>query len=296
MPYLIILAATLTALTESATLKTYNRRHESGGFIFMSLISLAATLFFTLKYLITDTAKADFTPEVIPYALLAGVFYCAASFLTFLSLKYGSFAISMLILSYSIVITSGYGIIFLKEPAGPLTYVAFGLILVSLFLVRAKNDKDENDGKEKKRVSAKWLVCIITSVISSGMYGVILREQQVQFNNTVTNECMIIAMAFSALTLFTIGIFTSKEKKILEIIKTSAPYALIAGTANGTTNMLSLTLHTMMPISVSAPTRSIVGTAANFTFSYFILKERFLPRQIIGVLLGAAAVVMLNLA
>lgn len=77
---------------------------------------------------------------------------------------------------------------------------------------------------------------------------------------------------------------------------TFVAYALIAGMANALTNTLSLLLYTMMPISVSSPTRSIVGTAVNFTFSYFILKEKFLPRQIIGVFLGASAVVMLNLA
>lgn len=293
MPYLIIAAAALTALTESATLKTYNKKHTSGGFTFMSLISLAATLFFTFKYLITDSSKADFTPEVIPYAILAGAMYCAASFLTFLAIKYGPFAISMLILSYSIVITSGYGIIFLGESYSALTFIAYALILCSLFLVRAKSD-DEAEG-EKKRVSTKWLICIVASVICSGLYGVILREQQVRFENTVTNECMIIAMSFSAIVLFSIGLAMNK-KECLGILRVSAPYALIAGVANAMTNTLSLFLHTMMPISVSSPTRSIVGTAVNFTFSYLVLKEKFLPRQIIGVLLGASAVVMLNLA
>ncbi len=292
MPYLIILAISMTALTESATLKAYNKRHEGGGFIFMSLISVAAMIFFILRYLITDGSKGDFTPEVIPFALLAGAIYCTASFLTFLALKYGSFAISMLILSYAIVITSGYGIIFLGEEAGVLSYIAYGLIIISLFLVRAKDDKKKG---EKGGVSTKWLICIGLSVLGSGFYGVLQRAQQVRFNNTVTNEFMIIAMAFSALTLLVIGIVTSKRDS-LKIAITSAPYALLAGTANGITNMLGLTLNTMMAISISAPSKSIVNTAVNFLFSYFILKERFLPRQIIGVLIGAGAVVMLNLA
>ena len=292
MPYLIILAAALTALTESATLKFYNKRHENGGFLFMSLISFASMLFFLIKYLITDTSKGDFTPEIIPVAILAGVLYCSASFLTFLSIRYGPFAISMLILSFSIVITSGYGIIFLGEEAGWLSYVAFAMISVSLFLVRPKGDSDEG---EKKKVSALWLVCVLLSVACSGLYSVTLRAQQVHFENTVTNECMVIALGFSALTLFVIGLVTSKEKS-LKILKESAPYGLLAGTANGATNTLTLTLHTMMAISISSPTRSIVGTAVTFSFSYFILKEKFLPRQIAGVILGAAAVVMLNLA
>lgn len=293
MPYLIIIAAALTALTESATLKTYNKRHSSGGFTFMSLISLAAALFFTVKYLLLDGAKADFTPEVIPWAILAGALYCSASFLTFLAIRYGPFAISMLILSYSIVITSGYGIIFLGEDYSPLTFVAYALILASLFLVRAKSAPDAEG--EKKRVTTKWLICIIGSVLCSGLYGVTLRAQQVRFENTVTNECMIIAMSFSAVVLFSIGLAMNR-RECFSILRKSAPYALIAGIANGTTNTLSLLLHTMMPISISSPTRSIVGTAVNFTFSYFILKEKFLPRQIAGVLIGAGAVVMLNIA
>ena len=292
MPYLIILAGALTALTESGTLKLYNKRHESGGFIFMSMISLASCFFFLMRYLITDTAKADFTPEIIPYALLAGLFYCAASFLTFLAIKYGPFAISMLILSFSIIITSGYGIIFLGEEYSALTFIAYGLILISLFLVRKSSDGED---ESKRRVSTKWLISIVGSVICSGLYGVTLRAQQVHFDNTVTNECMIIAMTFSAIALFSIGLYTSKGK-VKRILRTSAPYALIAGMANGTTNMLSLTLHTMMAISISSPTRSIVGTAVNFAFSYFYLKEKFLPRQIVGVLLGLVGTIILNIA
>lgn len=258
----------------------------------MSLISFAAAIFFLVKYLITDGAKGDFTPEVIPYAILAGAFYCTASFLTFLAVKYGPFAISMLIISYSIVITSGYGIIFLGEPAGVLNYVAYALIAVSLFLVRPKSS--EADREKAKKISFKWVICVAVSLFASAAYGIVLREQQLHFNNTVTSECMIIAMSFSAIALLAIGL-KSAGRGALKIIKTSAPYAAVAGTCNATTNTLSLILYTMMPISVSAPTRSICGTALNFAFSYFILKEKFLPRQVIGIMLGAGAVVMLNI-
>ena len=297
MPYLIILLSSLTHFAESAFLKKNNQKNPDGGFVFMALISFAAMLFSLCTYLITDTDKGDFTPEVIPYAILSGVFYCAASFLTYLSIGCGPFAITMLILSYSIVITCTYGIIFVNEEYSVLTFVAFAIIALSLFLVRQKSEpesKDE-DGEPKKKVSLKWLICITVSVVTSALYGIVLREQQIRFNDTVTSECMIITFATSAIILLVIGIIESKGKT-LSLLGRCAPYAAAAGAANGATNLLSMVLNTMMALSISSPTRSIVKTAITFLYSYFILKERFLPRQIIGIILGVAAVVLLNIA
>ena len=199
----------------------------------------------------------------------------------------------MLILSYSIVITCGYGIIFLNEPASILTIIGFIIIAVSLFLVRGKDD-EKKEGEEKPKISFKWIICTALSVVLSALYGIVIREQQIRFNDTVSRECMIICLGFSALILFVVGIVRSK-KESLTILKNCAPYAVAAGAANGATNLLSIVLNTMMAISISSPTRSVVKTAITFAYSYFILKEKFLPRQVVGIVLGVIATVLLNI-
>lgn len=289
LPYLLMIGKAVFGLAESALIKEYNKKHSSGGFIFISMVSFASMLFFLFKYIVLDTEKGDFNPAAIIYAVIAGIIYASASVLTFYALRYGPLAITGLILSFSIVFVSGYGIIFLEEPASPLTFIGFAGIAISLFLVRGKDDKEE------KAITLKWVICTALSVVLAGLYAVVVRMQQVEFNNTVDNEFMVISLGVSAVATFVLGLIKS-GKESLTILKTGAPYALLAGISNGVNNMMSLVLNTVMAVSISAPTSSIVKTIITFIYSYIVLKERFLPRQIVGIILGTAAVILLNMA
>ncbi|MBR2930224.1 MAG: hypothetical protein IKC32_03235 [Clostridia bacterium] len=297
MPLFLVILSALTHFGEGVMIKKSGAKEPNGGFIFMSLVSLASMLFFLLSYIITDAEKGDFTPEVIPYALLAGFLYCTASLFNYLAIGCGPFAITTLIVSYSIVLISGYGIAWLGESASPLTYAAFVGIAISLFLVRTEPQAtDESSEKtEAPRLSLKWLIYVVLATLLSALFSIVIREQQIAFGGSVDNECMIISLGFSALLLLAFGIVQSR-KNSLSILKSTAPYALGAGMANGATNLLSLITNTMMAISISSPTRSVVKTAITFAYSYFILKERFLPRQLFGVVIGVVSTVLLNIA
>lgn len=111
MAALLILVSTVTHLAESLFIKHYNTKHSKGGFLFTAFVSFFSMLFF----LLTDRGGFQVPRELWIYAIAAGVLYCSASFLTYVALQIGSYAMSMLILSYSIVLSIGYGIIFLKE-------------------------------------------------------------------------------------------------------------------------------------------------------------------------------------
>lgn len=290
MEYIIILLSSFTHFLEQATLKRSNKKNSAGGFLLMGIVSFFSMIFFLAYYLFGDGSKSDFTPEVIPYAILAGIFYCTASFLTYIALGCGPFTITLLIISYSIVLISGYGILFFGEDASTITYIAFAIIILSLYLLRGK---DKETGK--KRISLKWLLSVIISVVTSALFSIIIREQQVRFNNTVTNECMIISLGLSAVILFAIGVIQSK-RSTPRVLKDTALYGAIAGTANGLTNLLDNILNMMMAISISSPTKSIVKVTLSLLYSTFILKEKFLPRQIIGIIIGVAATIMINIA
>jgi multidrug transporter EmrE-like cation transporter len=51
----------------------------------------------------------------------------------------------------------------------------------------------------------------------------------------------------------------------------------------------------MIPISIAAPTRSGIKIVISFLISLFIFKEKLTKRQVVGVIIGAAALVLLNL-
>lgn len=302
MPALLIFAITALSLVESVFLKQYNNKHNKGNFIFMAFISL----FSMSVFLITDTGGFNVPPTLWIYAILAGVLYCSASFLTFVAFGCGSFALSSLILGYAMVFSIGYGLFFLGETANIFTWIGLVLIMISLYLTKAKKENaeagdkitpTEEDGEKPvktRSVSLKWVVCIGLSVVGSGMYGVLSRMQQIVFNNECTNEFMVITLGFSALCLFVIG-FIREGRDFAYVIKHGAIWGALAGCSNGLNNMLGLILNLMMAISISAPVKAGARVIVSFVISMLIFKERFERRQIVGVILGGIALVLLNL-
>ena len=286
----LLLATLSTGIhqVEGVMIKKYNGKHNKGGFIFTALISLFAMLFF----FITDKGGLNFPIEMIPYGIASGAFYCIASFLTFVAFGCGSFVLTNLFLSYSLLFSVGYGLFFLNDPATPLTYIGIALMMVSVFLVRGAKKGDGNE--EKVKISLKWIVCVALSVIGSGMFGVMQKLQQVKFEKSCDNEFMIVTLGFSALVLLIAGIIMN-GKDLLYILRHGGLYASVAGVSNGATNLLNLVVNAMIPISIAAPTRSGIKIVISFLISLFIFKEKLTKRQVVGVIIGAAALVLLNL-
>lgn len=284
MAWILILISGCTGLVEGVLIKKYNTNHQKGGFIFTALVSLFSMFFFVL----TDQGGFYFPIGIFPYGLIAGVMFCMASFLTYVALGCGPFTVSMLILSYSGVFSIAYGLIFLHETASVFTYIGLALIMISLFLTRGEHKEGED-----KKVSAKWLICITLSVVGSGMFGVLMRMQQIAFEDICTNEFMIISLGFSALVLLVIGIIKD-GRDLPYILRHGGLYAAASGISNGATNMMGLAINMMMAISISSPIRAGVKIIFSFLLSKVIFKETFLIRQLVGVALGGAALVLLN--
>lgn len=273
---------------EGIMIKKYNGKYKDGGFIFVSLVSFFSMLFF----LITDQGGLRFPVEMIPYGIIAGIFYCMASFLTYVALGIGSFVLTNLFLSYSLLFSVGYGLFFLKEEATVFTYIGLLLLFVSIFLVRSGNAKEREKGKGM--ISVKWVLCVILSVIGSGMLGVMQKLQQVRFEKSCDNEFMIVTLGFSALTLLVIGLIMN-GKDFFYILRHGSLYAGAAGISNGATNLLTLIGNALIPISIAAPIRSGVKIVMSFLISVLIFHERLTRKQVAGVILGTASLILFNL-
>jgi multidrug transporter EmrE-like cation transporter len=70
----------------------------------------------------------------------------------------------------------------------------------------------------------------------------------------------------------------------------------VAGLCNGIGNWLNLTSYNYLDLSVSVPIKTGAGLVLSFLISLIVYKERFSTRQIIAVVLGVLAVVLINLA
>ena len=275
---------------EGVFVKKYNTLHNKGGMIFIAMISLFAMVFF----FITDKDGLCFAREMIPYAIASGVFYSSASFLTYVAYGCGAFMLTNLFISYSLLIPIGYGLIFLGDPATPFTYAALTMIAISIFLTNTKSRSGSDEDVKRTGVTAKWLICALTSALGAGMFGVMQKMQQMRFDKSYDNEFMIVTLGFSAVVLFTIGV-AMNGKELFYTLRHGGIYAAVAGLSNGATNFINLAVNTMIPISIASPSRCGVTMVMSFLISLIVFKEKLGVRRTVGVCIGAAALILLNL-
>ena len=284
MAYLLILVKSLTNISESVLIRKYTDRHTSGSMVFTGVISLFAMLFF----LLTDRDGFHPDPAILPYAIAFGAIYCLAYLLTFVALACGPFTLSMLIISYCLVFPIVYGIVWLGEELTLLMCIGFLLLTVSLYLVRGTMADEEH------KITAKWAVSITVVCVGNGVLSILQKMQQLRFDNGQNHEFMAISLALSAVLLLAIGIVNNR-RNLKEVVRYGLPYAGAAGISNGATNLLSLWINTLLPISVSSPISSGVKIVMSYICSGLLLKESYSRRQIIGVAVGAAALICLSI-
>ena len=288
IPYLVMLACVSTSIGEGLVVKKHGSKY-SGGFVFTGIVSLFSVAFFLIKDLLTD-GVFTFKPEILMFSILGGFLYGMASVLTYEAFSKGSYALSNLILSYALVFKILYGLIVQKETeqSSAFTYIGFAVLALSIYLIKGRGQG------EKKPVTVYWLVCIILSFVGSGMYGVVQRIQQKVFSAQYDNEFMVMALGFSAVALIAIGLI--KEKNGLKPLYAKGNlYAVGAGAFNGLTNMTSLIINTMFLISRSSVIITGTKLLLVFLISVIFYREKFTKTQILGAVMGAAAVILFNL-
>ena len=271
---------------EGIFIKKYNSKYNYGGFIFTAIVSLFSMIFFIIYDVIADVNGLEFNYKLILYGISAGIMFSLASLLTFIAMGCGSYVLSKLILSYGIVFTIGYGI-YLGDSITVLGWIAIVLIIISLFLV--KGNEEENT-----KVNLKWIITISLSVLFAGVFAILQKKQQIVFEKKYDNEFMIITLGSSFIILLTIGLIKDR-KHIIDILKHGSLYAAAGGISNGVTNLLTLYLYSIAPLSFVSPVGAGVSIVISFIISKILFKEKFSKLQILGVLIGMISIVLFNL-
>ena len=287
MEILFIVLANLLHSGEGVFIKKYNQKYSEGGFIFISVLSLCSMLFFLITDLISDKNGLEFTTPVLILGVFAGIAYATASLATFVAMGEGSYVLSRLVLSYGILVTVGHGLV-IGEKLSVFGVIGLILILFSLYFF-----KGEKEG-ESVKITKKWVVYISLSVLLAGVFGIIQRQQQIEYQSRYNNEFMIISLAVSATVLFILGMVLS-GKRAKYVLKTGVPYAASAGVCNGATNLVNLYVYTIAPLSIIGPTGAGVAIIISFLISKLLFKERFTRGQLLGVVLGTVAIILFKI-
>lgn len=281
MQYILLAAAVICMSAQQFVQKEYNSKaNRPKTFMFSAFSSIAAMLMFVA----TSGGKLTFETSIFWYSIAFAAAYMAATVGLVFALRFGSLAITSLIMSYSLIIPTLYGIIFLDENIGTVGIIGVIMLCLSLLLLNAK--------KDQAKLSVKWFVFLVMAFIGNGMCSTIQKIQQLNSGGLYKSEFMIIALAISAIVLLVVSFAAEKKESSLKLlIKYSVPNGLF----NGAVNFLVMVLTGLIPNAILFPSMSAGGIVLSLVMALFIYKERLSVRQIIGYVIGVTSVVLLNL-
>ena len=269
MGYLFILLFSLLNLGEGIVVKEYAKKHGNGGMIMNAIIAFFSTRFFV----VTDKNGFIIPDGMLPIALINVAMFALGFYFTFVAYQCGPFGLSRLISSFSQLFTIFYGILFLNEEAGIMTYVGVALIFVAIALINFEK-QNENDEKQDKGISLKWILCISVSTVANGFIGILTRYQQIKFDNSCSNEFQAVSIGGAFIALMAIGII-SERKNLSCVMKNGLLYGLGAGIMNGGKNFLTLLIYLSLPLSIVSPMNTGLGILLTFAAAFIIYKEKY---------------------
>lgn len=264
--------------------KAYGKKTGGKGcYLYMTISRIAGIIL-----LILTAGKLSIDRSILPYSLIFGLLYSLSAIFNFLAINNGPLALTSLITSYSLMLPTAYGLIFLKDPISVGFFPGLILLLISLFLIN-KNSTD--DGVE---ITSKWIVYVGIAFLGNGGCSIVQSMQQRASNGAFKSEFMIIALLLVIVVTFFFSLLYEK-REICYCAKRGWILASVCGAANVIVNMLVMELQGVMPVSVLFPLISSGGLVLTFFLARFLYKEKMSKVQIIGYILGTLSVVVLNI-
>ena len=154
------------------------------GFNFIVIISALIAFWFMPK------SENVMPLDIYIYAGAFAATYLSARFFTLLAIGEGALSLTSLVVSYSLLIPTFYGVFFLHEELDMVKIIGLILLFVSLYFV--------GDAKKTGGVTKKWFLYIILAFAGNGMCSTIQKMYQLKSGGDFKAEFMIIALTVIA--------------------------------------------------------------------------------------------------
>ena len=261
--------------------KIYDKK-VCGGIYFFNIISALSSLLF---FVITSDG-INFESKVLIYAFSFAASYCTNLVFYMLAIKWGSLSLATLMLSFSLILPTMYGVIFLDENVGVGFYIGLLFLFISLILITGKSDK--------MQISFKWIVAAILTFVSNGLCTIIQKMQQLRFDGAYKNEFMIFALVFVIACMFIFSLIKERNR-IGYYAKEGCVSAFFSGIFYAVVNLFVMILTGKMNTAIMFPLISAGGIVVTYLISKFGFKEELTKKQLWGLILGICSVILLNI-
>jgi len=284
--YILITFLTIGISVQNYAKKEYmvrNRENKSA----MSLFNLVMSSVSLLIFVLLTIGKFSFHMPTMIYAILNGLFFAVNIYTNMQAIKHGPLVLTALISSYSLIIPSIYGLIFLGELVTFFAYIGFLLLAMSLYLINRPSENNLN-------VSLKWIIYALINFLSNGICSTILKVHQTKFDGMYKLEYLTIVMIIATITCI-FPMINFKPKELLKTIKTGWVFPLIAAILNVVNNIVVMGLAATMPAAILFPLMAGGSIVLTFFLSKFVFKESLSYPQKIGFVFGTIAVILLSI-
>ncbi len=281
--YLLII---LFSCVQSACTKFYNR-YSSDVLVFNKLKSFSALVVFALILI----GGCTFNLTTVVYGIFYGIFSSISMHAGCAALCMGPMSLTSLIVSFSLIVPSTYGIIFRNERVTLVKALGLVLLFAALVLASVKFGKKNTSDSIKNR--GKWLALVFATFFSNGIFAIIQKEHQRIFPGRYTKEFTFVAMVVCAV-VFLVPKIKAIAPSNLKMVG-GKRYALLSGVLNGLAGFFTLSLAGRENASVLYPVISAGTIIASVVFGKFVFKEKQSPTRLIAFALGVCAVVLLKL-
>lgn len=252
-------------------------------------------------FVITGGWRFTFHLPTFYYALIYSVCYALALIFMMKALTVGNMALSVIIISFSLVIPLGAGLFVFNEPVNIFGKIGVLLLFLTIILI----GKTDSDVGEKDKISIKWVVYITIATVANGIAGALVKFHRMQFPDAYSSELMIMSL-FMVLIICTFLTFFNANKnkvstngKVRRINKTiilpTLIFGVMTGACNGVANWLSIKLIEMMPLVQKTVIEKCGIFILTYLVSMYYYKEYVSKYQKMGVITGIVSVIMLSI-
>ncbi|MBR3942360.1 MAG: EamA family transporter [Clostridia bacterium] len=285
MKYLIVLLLCILAVTKLSIQGAFgkkNVKNSSDALVFNGVVFVVAALLFS-------PSVFGCSPAVWLYALPASIFTVAYQVFYTKALTMGSVSLTVLIANFAMVLNVLVSYFFFGDSMSPIRLSGIVITVISFIIC--------TDFKKTQKKTQKWLLMAVLSLFTSSAGSVVSKffgESPYKNESAAYVSCLYIVSAVLVCIIYLI--MHVKGKKItfskgpLNVIK----YALGVGISLALYQLIYTTALGKMDGTFLFP--AITGsTILLSTFSGVLLFKDMLPkRQIVGIVLGIIAVVLMN--
>ncbi len=296
MPVLFLILAIFMSGVQGAGLKPADTRCRNRSEL--QLFNACFTFVASICTMITALTKGSLYIPLshIPAAAIFGLGFSLTVYYNLKALHNGPVSITTLIVNFSLVMPLAYSFIWLNEDITPLRII--GILLIIVCMIIFTNPKVT--GEEK--ISAKWIISALLSLLFNGIISLIQKIYALQTGNGYAAPylmyCYIFATIFSILICIFTNINRTGEDRIDLRRFFTLPMcgiALLCGFSNSFLNYMVLLLATMMDGAIVYPAVQGGGPIITTIISMIFFGEKLPWKKGAAILLGVAAIVLLNL-